>query len=53
MGRGTESPEEQERRLETARVEMAAEEEFDVTIVNDDLDAAVDALAREAGLAPA
>ena len=53
VGRGTESPEEQERRLETARVEMAAEEEFDVTIVNDDLDEAVDALAREAGLATA
>lgn len=53
VGRGTESPEEQERRLETARVEMAAEEEFDVTIVNDDLDQAVDALAREAGLATA
>ncbi|MDU1464887.1 guanylate kinase [Dermabacter sp.] len=53
VGRGTESPEEQERRLETARVEMAAEEEFDVTIVNDDLDDAVDALAREAGLATA
>ncbi|MGX6403917.1 guanylate kinase [Dermabacter hominis] len=53
VGRGTESHEEQERRLETARVEMAAEEEFDVTIVNDDLDEAVDALAREAGLAPA
>ena len=51
VGRGTESPEEQERRLETARVEMAAEKEFDVTIVNDDLDEAVDALAREAGLA--
>lgn len=51
VGRGTESPEEQERRLETARVEMAAEEEFDVTIVNDDLNEAVDALAREAGLA--
>ena len=53
VGRGTESPEEQERRLETARVERAAEEEFDVTIVNDDLDEAVDALAREAGLATA
>lgn len=53
VGRGTESPEEQERRLETARVEMAAEAEFDVTIVNDDLDEAVDALAREAGLATA
>lgn len=53
VGRGTESPEEQERRLETARVEMAAEKEFDVTIVNDDLDETVDALAREAGLATA
>lgn len=50
VGRGTETTEEQQRRLETARVEMAAENEFDVTIVNDDLDEAVDALAREAGL---
>ncbi|MCT1866138.1 guanylate kinase [Dermabacter sp. p3-SID358] len=50
VGRGTEPPEEQERRLATARVEMAAESEFDVTIVNDDLDEAVGALAREAGL---
>lgn len=41
IGRGTESPAEQARRLETAKVEMAAETEFDVTIVNDDLDEAV------------
>ncbi len=34
VGRGTESAEERERRLETARVELAAESEFDVTIVN-------------------
>ena len=34
VGRGTESEEERERRLETARVELAAEREFDVTIVN-------------------
>ncbi|UDY25318.1 guanylate kinase [Nocardioides sp. Kera G14] len=34
VGRGTESEEERERRLETARVELAAEAEFDVTIVN-------------------
>jgi guanylate kinase len=34
VGRGTEDPEEQERRLETARIELAAEKEFDVTIVN-------------------
>lgn len=36
-GRGTESPEEQQRRLQTARVELAAESEFDVTIINDDV----------------
>ncbi len=34
VGRGTEDAEEQERRLETARIELAAEKEFDVTIVN-------------------
>lgn len=34
VGRGTEDEAERERRLETARVEMAAEEEFDVSIVN-------------------
>lgn len=39
-GRGTESAEEQQRRLETARMELAAESEFDVTVVNDVLDRA-------------
>ena len=34
VGRGTEDSEEQERRLETARIELAAEKEFDITIVN-------------------
>ena len=34
VGRGTESSEERERRLATARLELAAEAEFDVTIVN-------------------
>lgn len=34
VGRGTESEEERERRLATARVELAAESEFDVAIVN-------------------
>ena len=33
-GRGTESPEVVQRRLDTARVELAAEKEFDVTLVN-------------------
>ncbi len=34
QGRGTERPEEQARRLETAKVEMAAQDEFDVKVVN-------------------
>jgi guanylate kinase len=37
IGRGTESPEEQARRLETAKVELAAQDEFDVKIVNHDV----------------
>ncbi len=37
VGRGTETPEEREARLETARRELAAAAEFDVTIVNDDV----------------
>ncbi|AZZ48686.1 guanylate kinase [Rathayibacter rathayi] len=34
VGRGTESAEEQERRLTTAKVELAAQDEFDVAVVN-------------------
>jgi len=34
IGRGTESPTEQQRRLETARVELAAQDEFDYKVVN-------------------
>lgn len=34
VGRGTESPEVIERRLAAAKVELAAESEFDVTLVN-------------------
>lgn len=37
VGRGTEDAETRERRLLTARAEMAAEDEFDVTIVNTDV----------------
>jgi guanylate kinase len=37
IGRGTESSEEQARRLETAKVELAAQDEFDVRIVNSDV----------------
>ncbi|MEU5881748.1 guanylate kinase [Spirillospora sp. NPDC047279] len=34
VGRGTEPPEVIERRLEAARIELAAEKEFDVTLIN-------------------
>ncbi len=43
VGRGTESQQEQQRRLATARAELAAEREFDATIVN----ASIPAAARE------
>lgn len=44
VGRGTESEAERERRLATARTELAAEEEFDVTVVNREVHAAVEEL---------
>ncbi len=40
VGRGTESEAERERRLETARAELAAESEFDATVVNHTIPAA-------------
>ncbi|WP_026342891.1 guanylate kinase [Nocardia sp. BMG111209] len=43
-GRGTESPEVIERRLQTARTELAACDEFDTVIVNDDLTSACEQL---------
>jgi guanylate kinase len=43
-GRGTESAEEQARRLETARAELAAEPEFDATIVNHEVHDAAEEL---------
>ncbi|WP_243854752.1 guanylate kinase [Canibacter zhoujuaniae] len=45
-GRGTEGKEEQERRLATARVELAAAQEFDVEIVNDEVARAAEELVR-------
>lgn len=50
VGRGTEDSEERERRLATARVELAAEKEFDVTIVNDDVHRATDELVSAMGV---
>jgi guanylate kinase len=43
-GRGTEDPERVRRRLDLARIELGAEDEFDVVVVNDDLEAAADRL---------
>ena len=50
VGRGTEDEDERRRRLETARVEMASESEFDLNVINDDLDRAVLELAQIMGL---
>ena len=52
VGRGTEGPEERERRLATARVELAAEPEFDHVIINDDVHRATDELVSVIGLVP-
>lgn len=46
VGRGTETQEERERRLETAVLELAAEKEFDVTIVNASVREAADQLVK-------
>jgi guanylate kinase len=45
VGRGSDGPEQIERRLAVARDELAARDEFDHVVVNDDLDAAVQELA--------
>ena len=50
VGRGTESVEEQRTRLETARTELAAQDEFDVVIVNDTVESCSLALADCMGL---
>jgi guanylate kinase len=52
VGRGTETAEERERRLDTARLELAARPEFDVTVVNDDVHRATDELVQCMGLVP-
>jgi guanylate kinase len=44
VGRGTETEAERNRRLETALEELAAEREFDVTVVNHEIHAAADEL---------
>jgi guanylate kinase len=44
VGRGTDSPEDVERRLQTAGAELAAQEEFAYVVVNDRLEEALDRL---------
>lgn len=44
IGRGTETPEQQAKRLETAKIELAAEPEFDKVIVNNVVDEAANEL---------
>ncbi|MRG58544.1 guanylate kinase [Agromyces sp. CFH 90414] len=57
VGRGTESPAEQQRRLETAKVELAAVDEFDHRVVNRDVGEAarkvVDLMRPRTGRRPA
>ena len=52
VGRGTETEEERTRRLRTADLELAAAPEFDLTIVNDDVQRAADELVSWMGLTP-
>ena len=52
VGRGTEDEAERERRLATAREELAAEAEFDVTIVNREVHAAAEELVALMELGP-
>lgn len=52
VGRGTETVAEQRRRLETARMELAAEPEFDAVVVNDTVERAAQELVRIMGLDP-
>lgn len=51
-GRGTEAPDVLQRRLDAARVELAAEREFDATLVNDHLERALGGLISLLGLPP-
>lgn len=51
IGRGTESPEEQQRRLQTAKVELAAQHEFDARVVNESVSTAAREVVRLMGFA--
>jgi guanylate kinase len=46
VGRGTDDEAQRERRLATAKSELAAQDEFDIVVINDRLDDAADELER-------
>lgn len=50
IGRGTESETEQQKRLETAKIELAAQAEFDHVIVNDTVENAAEQIAEILGV---
>lgn len=50
IGRGTESAQEQESRLETAKIELAAEPEFDHTVVNETVAEAAEEIIQLMGI---
>ena len=50
-GRGTEAETAIQQRLKRARTELAAQQEFDAVVVNDDLETALGDLERLMGLA--
>lgn len=52
VGRGTETEQEQQTRLETAKLELAAQTEFDYTIINDNVSRAAAELVKLMGLTP-
>ncbi|MFI7482327.1 guanylate kinase [Kocuria sp. M1R5S2] len=52
VGRGTETADEQRVRLETAKLELAAEPEFDHTVVNDRVERAAAELVQLMGIDP-
>ena len=49
-GRCTEDPERVRRRLDRARIELAAQDEFDVVVVNDEIEEAADRLVALLGI---
>ncbi len=49
-GRGTEEPDVIARRLDVARVELAAESEFDIALVNDEVGDVCDRLVTLMGI---